>query len=198
MKIKTLNIFCLSAVILQIIGVIYALILMCMGKISDCISGSSGLGEAVGSACVGIILIFFIMLAMVSQGACVLVGFVTLFSGKRKLSVTVGTTFVTIFSAAALALYFFSFLLTLSACTTSGGNGVWMYSAYACNAAFCIYTACMFIISGAKKNKAIGEKNKADKNTARFESASDGAKAGAAVDNSDAEEATYTENNKNA
>lgn len=190
MKIKTYNILCLSAVILHIIGAVYTLILMCLGKISDCLSAASGLGEAVGSACVGIILILFIVLAMVAQGACVLAGVATLFSGKRKLSVTVGTTFVTIFNAAALALYFFSFLLTLSACTTSGGNGAWMFSAYAFNAAVCIYTACLFIVSGIKKNKTIADKKK---NEAQFEAVSGGSEPGKTVDNSDAEEATYTE-----
>ena len=188
MKIKTANLLCALALVLQVAGALFAFVLLCMGKLSECFPSSSDAGEAIGAACVSIMSVFFIALAMICQAAAALVGLVTVFSGKRKVSVTVGTTFITIFSAAAIALYFFSFIMILSAASPSGtgimGVSLWL------NIIFCIYTIAIYIASGAMKNKAIsGKKKQADKPA--FEEVK-GESCEKSVDNSSAEEATYS------
>lgn len=188
MKIKTANLLCALALILQVVGALFVLILLFMGKLSECFPSSSDAGEAIGAACVSIMSIFFIVLAMICQAAAALVGLVTVFSGKRKVSVTVGTTFITIFSAAALALYFFTFVMISSAANSSGtgimGVSLWF------SIIVCIYTVAVYIASGAMKYKAIAKKNNQTANPT-FEEVK-GESGEKSADNSDAEEATYS------
>lgn len=188
MKIKTANLLCALALILQVVGALFVLILLFMGKLSECFPSSSDAGEAIGAACVSIMSIFFIVLAMICQAAAALVGLVTVFSGKRKVSVTVGTTFITIFSAAALALYFFTFVMISSAANSSGtgimGVSLWL------SIIVCIYTVAVYIASGVMKNKAITKKNNQTANPT-FEEVK-GESGEKSADNSDAEEAIYS------
>lgn len=188
MKIKTANLLCALALILQVVGALFVLILLFMGKLSECFPSSSDAGEAIGAACVSIMSIFFIVLAMICQAAAALVGLVTVFSGKRKVSVTVGTTFITIFSAAALALYFFTFVMISSAANSSGtgimGVSLWL------SIIVCIYTVAVYIASGVMKNKAITKKNNQTANPT-FEEVK-GESGEKSADNSDAEEVTYS------
>lgn len=188
MKIKTANLLCALALILQVVGALFVLILLFMGKLSECFPSSSDAGEAIGAACVSIMSIFFIVLAMICQAAAALVGLVTVFSGKRKVSVTVGTTFITIFSAAALALYFFTFVMISSAANSSGtgimGVSLWL------SIIVCIYTVAVYIASGVMKNKAITKKNNQAANPT-FEEVK-GESSEKSADNSDVEEATYS------
>lgn len=188
MKIKTANLLCALALILQVVGALFVLILLFMGKLSECFPSSSDAGEAIGAACVSIMSIFFIVLAMICQAAAALVGLVTVFSGKRKVSVTVGTTFITIFSAAALALYFFTFVMISSAANSSGtgimGVSLWL------SIIVCIYTVAVYIASGVMKNKAITKKNNQAANPT-FEEVK-GESGEKSADNSDVEEATYS------
>ncbi len=188
MKIKTANLLCTLALILQVVGALFVLILLFMGKLAECFPSSSDAGEAIGAACVSIMSIFFIVLAMICQAAAALVGLVTVFSGKRKVSVTVGTTFITIFSAAALALYFFTFVM-ISSAANSSGTGIMGVSLWFC-IIVCIYTIAVYIASGAMKNKAITNKNnRTDSPTFEEVKGESGEKP---ADNSDAEEATYS------
>ena len=193
MKIKTANLLCALALVLHVVGVLFVFVLLCMGKLSECFPSSSGTGDAIGAACVSIMSIFFIVLAIICQAAAVLTGIITVFSGKRKVSVTVGTTFITIFSAAAIALYFFSFIMILSAANPSGtgimGASLWF------DIAVCAYTIAVYIASGVMKNKAITAKNKAAAKPV-FEDVKDG-NGEKRDDNSDAEEAVYSKNEEN-
>ena len=192
MKIKTANLLCALALILQVVGALFVLILLFMGKLAECFPSSSDAGEAIGAACVSIMAIFFIVLAMICQAAAALVGLVTVFSGKRKVSVTVGTTFITIFSAAALALYFFTFVMTSSAANSSGtgimGVSLWL------SIIVCIYTVAVYIASGAMKYKAITKKNNQTANPTFEEVKGESGEKPAEnfADNSTAEEATYS------
>mgnify|MGYP006886765934 CR=1 FL=1 len=192
MKIKTANLLCALALVLQVAGALFAFVLLCMGKLSECFPSSSDAGEAIGAACVSIMAIFFIVLAMVCQAAASLVGLVTVFSGKRKVSVTVGTTFITIFSAAAIALYFFTFVM-ISSSANSSGTGIMGVSLWF-SIIVCIYTVAVYIASGAMKNKAIsGKKKQADKPAFEEVKGESGEKtAENFADNSTAEEATYS------
>lgn len=192
MKIKTANLLCALALILQVVGALFVLILLFMGKLAECFPSSSDAGEAIGAACVSIMAIFFIVLAMICQAAAALVGLVTVFSGKRKVSVTVGTTFITIFSAAAIALYFFTFVM-ISSSANSSGTGIMGVSLWFC-IIVCIYTVAVYVASGAMKNKAINKKNKQAANPTFEEVKGESGEKPAEnlADNSTAEEATYS------
>ena len=192
MKIKTANLLCALALILQVVGALFVLILLFMGKLAECFPSSSDAGEAIGAACVSIMAIFFIVLAMICQAAAALVGLVTVFSGKRKVSVTVGTTFITVFSAAAIALYFFTFVM-ISSSANSSGTGIMGVSLWF-SIIVCIYTVAVYIASGAMKNKAITNKNKQAAQPAFEEVKGESGEktADSLADNSTAEEATYS------
>ncbi len=154
MKVKTANILCAISLCLMAAGAIFFTVLLSMGKIGECFSGGSDLGEGIGSACAALFLVFFSVLGLIAQAVAVIVGAVTVFSGKRRLSVTVGSVFVVIFTAIALVLYITSEVMLGSA---NGNHSVvtLVNASLWAEIFICVLNMAFYITAGAVKNRMI-------------------------------------------
>jgi len=190
MNVRRANLLCVIALAAMLIGVVFTAILLICGTISECFSGSENdLGSGIGAACSAIFIIFFIFLAIISEVAALFIGGTTVFSGKRKLSVTVGTTFVVILCVCSVLLYIASTVTVFS----GGGdkNAITLMTvAFLFNVVASVFCIFAFSLAGAEKNKAINAKKN---QPAEFESVeSDSSDKNETDDYSDAEEARYS------
>jgi len=194
MKVKTANILCAISLCLMAAGAIFFTVLLAMGKIGECFSGGSDLGEGIGSACAALFMVFFAVLGLIAQALAVIVGAVTVFSGKRRLSVTVGSAFVVIFTAIALVLYITSEVMIGSA--NGNHSAVTLVNVALWAEIFvCILNMAFYITAGAIKNRMIKARIKdavlGDVN-GEYAGEQNNKQEETHINNDDAEDASYT------